>query len=74
MFKLFAFFLLTATLVVGFGGILLVAFGSQDWSRRGVIPVVPTVPPPPPPAPYTGGAESLPLTDDRWEEPRPPEG
>ncbi len=76
MFKLFAFFLLTATLVVGFGGILLVAFGSQDWSRRGVIPVVPvvpTVPPPPPPLPYTGGTEPLPLTDDRWEEPQPPE-
>jgi hypothetical protein len=81
MFEMFAFCLMIATLVVGFGGILQVAFGSQAWANRwgGSTPIVPPVPPPPtaPPAPYGGpygsGTEPLPLTDYRPEEPPPPE-
>jgi hypothetical protein len=75
MFRMFAFCLFIAAMVVGFGGILQVAFGSgSSWSTRRGIPVTP-VPPvvPPPPAPYGAGSDSLPLTTDRWEEPPPPE-
>lgn len=72
MFKLFAFCLFVGSMVVGFGGILQVVFGSQAWSNRwSGTPTIPPVPPVPP-APYTGGADPLPLTD-RWEEPPPPE-
>jgi hypothetical protein len=72
MFRMFAFCLFIAAMVVGFGGILQIAFGAgSSWSaRRGPgAPVTPVVPPPP--VPY-GESESLPLTD-RWEEPPPPE-
>lgn len=70
MFRLFAFALFVAAMLVGFGGILQSAFGSSAWTNRWSGPGVPTVPPPPP-APG-GGAEPLPLTE-RWEEPPPPE-
>ncbi len=69
MFKLFAFFISVGALTVGFGGILLVAFGSQTWMGRtgqSGVPVAPI-----PPAPYDGGSEPLPLSE-QWEEPPPP--
>jgi hypothetical protein len=67
MFRLFAFFFLVSTLVVGFGGILLVFFGSQTWTgRRRSGQVVP-----PPPVPYGAETDPLPLTNP-WEEPPPP--
>lgn len=74
MFRMFAFCLFISAMVVGFGGILQVVFGSQTWSNRWGGPGVPPVPPPPPPppVPYGGGNDPLPLTD-RWEEPPPPE-
>jgi hypothetical protein len=73
MFKMFAFCLFIAAMVVGFGGILQEVFGSQTWTNRwgGTSPTVPIVPPPPAP-PYGGGVPPLPSTD-RWEEPPPPE-
>ncbi|MES1244926.1 MAG: hypothetical protein ABUT39_25180 [Acidobacteriota bacterium] len=69
MFKMLAFCLFIGAMVVGFGGILQVAFGSQTWTNRwgGTTPVVP-----PPPAPPGQDAPPLPLTN-RWEEPPPPE-
>jgi membrane protease YdiL (CAAX protease family) len=80
MFRMFAFCLFIAAMVVGFGGILQVVFGSQAWTNRwGGTPVVPTVPPP---APYGGGVDPLPPMPpippippipptDRWEPPPP---
>jgi hypothetical protein len=70
MFKMFAFCLFIASMVVGFGGILQQAFGSPAWTNRWGTPVPPV--PPVPPGPPADGVEPLPLTD-RWEEPPPPE-
>jgi hypothetical protein len=72
MFRMFAFCLWVGSMVVGFGGILQVVFGSQTWTNRWGGTPVPPVPPPPGPAPYAGGVDPLPLSD-RWEEPPPPE-
>jgi cytoskeletal protein CcmA (bactofilin family) len=76
MFRLFAFALFVAAMLVGFGGILQSAFGSPAWTNRWSGPGIPPVPPvppvpPPPPAPHAGGTEPLPLTE-RWEEEPPP--
>jgi hypothetical protein len=69
MFKLFAFFITVGALTVGFGGILLVAFGSQPWMGRMAPPASPI--PVVPPAPYGGESKPLPLSNS-WEEPPPP--
>jgi hypothetical protein len=69
MFKLFAFFITVGALMLGFGGILLVAFGSQTWLGRTGQPASPI--PVVPPAPYAGESEPLPLSE-QWEEPPPP--
>ena len=70
MFRMFAFCLFISAMVVGFGGILQQAFGSQAWANRWGTPVPPV--PPVQPGPPPSGAEPLPLAD-RWEEPPPPE-
>ncbi len=69
MFKLFSAFILVATMVVGFGGILLVMFGPAAWPPRTGIPVVPA-------APVTQMTPADPqpsAREERWDEPPSPE-
>ncbi len=71
MFKLFSAFILVATMVVGFGGILLVMFGPAAWPPGPAIPIVPNVPNVPiVPAPPAAQADPLPINrEERWDEP-----
>jgi hypothetical protein len=69
MFKLFAFFVGVSATVVGFGGIILTAYGEGPRPLR---PATASPPPPPSPSPYTGG-DALPLSERSWDEPPPPE-
>jgi hypothetical protein len=74
--SLFGALVTMSAVIVGFGAVILSRLGLEPgyWPRRGAppaAPMSPMSPMPPMPQPYPGGpaAESLPLSQPRWEEP-----
>jgi hypothetical protein len=80
---LFGFFAQAAAWMVGFGAVILARFGTSPgyWPRQGPPAGAPVPPPPYTSAPYTSdpytppagteSMDSLPLAEQRWEEPEP---